>query len=98
MTAIPSSTVLAGQPGLEISLTSNRPFLPAGEILVLRIGDQQFDVSRYSDDRSTNQIIFVLTQAEFTALKQGDQVTVQYGVGGNGGIWRFGGIDKNMLK
>jgi hypothetical protein len=65
---------------------------------VLRIGDQEFDVSRYSDDGSTDEVTFVLTQAEFTSLKQGDQITVQYGDGENGKIWRFGGIDKNMLK
>jgi len=96
--AIPSSSALGDQPGVELMLNSNRPFLPAGEILVLRIGDQQFDLSRYSDDGSTNQVTFVLTQAEFASLKQGDQITAQYGDGENGKIWRFGGIDKNMLK
>ena len=90
--------VLRNQPGVEITLNSNRPFLPAGEILVLRIGDQEFDISRYSDDGSTNQVTFVLTQSEFASLKQGDQISVQYGQGDNGNGWRFGGIDKNMLK
>jgi hypothetical protein len=98
MRAIPSSAALDDQPGVEISLTSNRPFLPAGEMLVLRIGDQALDVSRYSDDGSSNQITFVLTQAEFASLKQGDQITVQYGDGGNGKGWKFGGVDKSMLK
>jgi hypothetical protein len=28
----------------------------------------------------------------------GDQISVQYGDGGNGRIWKFGGVDKNMLK
>ena len=98
MTVIPSEAVLRNQPGVEITLNSNRPFLPAGEILVLRIGDQEFDISRYSDDGSTNQVTFVLTQSEFASLKQGDQISVQYGQGDNGNGWRFGGIDKNMLK
>ena len=93
-----SSSLVGNQPGVEISLTSNRPFLPAGEMLVLRIGSQQFDVSLYSDDGLTNQITFVLTASEFSSLKQGDQITVQYGTGENGKTWRFGGIDKNMLK
>ena len=66
---------------MEITLNSNRPFLPAGEVLVLRIGDQEFDISRYSDDGSTNQVTFVLTQSEFASLKQGDQISVQYGQG-----------------
>ena len=79
MTAVPSSTLVRNQPVVELGLKSNRPFLPSGEILVLRIGDQQFDVSRYADDGSTNQLTFVLTQAEFQSLKQGDQLSVQYG-------------------
>jgi hypothetical protein len=83
---------------IELSLTSNRSFLPAGEILVLRIGDQEFDVSRYSDDGSTNGVTFVLTAAEFASLKQGDQISIQYGSGDAGKGWRFGGIDKSMLK
>jgi hypothetical protein len=98
MTVIPSEAVLRNQPGVEITLNSNRPFFPAGEILVLRIGDQEFDISRYSDDGSTNQVTFVLTQSEFASLKQGDQISVQYGQGDSGNGWRFGGIDKNMLK
>ncbi len=98
MAAIPSSSALGNQPGVEITLNSNRSFLPMGEILVLRIGEQEFDLSRYSDDGSTNGVTFVLTQAEFASLKQGDQITVQYGDGGNGRIWRFGGVDKKMLK
>jgi hypothetical protein len=96
--SVPKSTALGDQPGVELSLNSNRPFLPMGEILVLRIGAQEFDISRYAGDGSTNQITFVLTAAEFAAVKQGDQISVRYGDGANGRIWRFGGVDKNMLK
>ena len=95
---IPLSTAVGNQPAVEITLNSNRPFLPMGEILVLRIGQQEFDVSGFANDGSTNQVTFVLTQEEFASLKQGDQISVQYGDGGNGRIWRFGGVDKNMLK
>jgi hypothetical protein len=96
--AIPPSSGLGNQPAVEVTVISTRSFLPMGEILVLRIGEQEFDVSRYDADGSTNQITFVLTQAEFASLKQGDQMVVQYGDGANGRIWRFGGVDKNMLK
>jgi len=98
MTSVSSSPVLGNQSGVEITLNSNRQFLPKGEILVLRVGEQEFDLSRYSNNRSTDQVTFVLTQVEFASLKQGDQISVQYGDGGNGRIWRFGNIDKNMLK
>jgi hypothetical protein len=87
ITTVASEAALRNQPGVEISLNSNRPFLPAGEILVLRVGDQEFGVSRYSEDGSTNQVRFVLTQAQFASLKQGDQISVQYGDGGNGNGW-----------
>jgi hypothetical protein len=39
-----------------------------------------------------------MTPAEFAALKQGDQIVVQYGDDDNGKSWKFGGVDKNMLK
>jgi hypothetical protein len=48
--------------------------------------------------RSTNGVTFVLTSAEFASLKQGDQISVKYGYGKNGNGWRFGGIDKSLLK
>jgi hypothetical protein len=95
---VASSAAVGNRLTVEITLNSNRPFLPMGEILVLRIGEQAFDVSRYSSDGSTNQITFVLTQAEFASIKQGDQISIQYGDGRDGRAWRFGGVDKNMLK
>jgi len=98
LAAVASSTALGNQPGVEITLDSNRPFLPMGEMLVLHVGDQDIDVSRYAADGSTNQVTFMLTEAQFSALKQGDQIVVQYGDGGNGRIWRFGGVDKSMVK
>jgi hypothetical protein len=94
----PSSPALGNQSGVEMTLNSNRPFLPMGEMLVLMIGDKQFDVSRYAQDGSTTQLTFVMTPAEFAALKQGDQIVVQYGDDDNGKSWKFGGVDKNMLK
>jgi hypothetical protein len=73
MVATPSSPSVGNQSAVEMTLNSNRPFLPIGEMLVLTIGDQTLHVSRYSDDGSTNQITFVLTQAEFALLEQGDR-------------------------
>ena len=95
MTVIPSEAVLRNESGVAITLNSNRRFLPAGQIPVLRIGNQEFDISRYSDDGSTNQVTFVLTQSEFASLKQGDRISVEYG-GDNGNGWRFGAIDEHV--
>jgi hypothetical protein len=96
--SVASSPSLDNQGGVEITLSSNREFLPAGELLVLQIGSQQFDISRLGDDGSTNLVTFTLTTDQFASLQQGDPITVQYGDGGNGNTWNFGRIDKIMLK
>ena len=97
MKSVPASAAVGGQGGVDITLSSNRSFLPGGELLVLQIGSQQFDVSRLGGDGSTNQVTFTLTLDEFAALQQGDPITVQYGDGGNGNTWNFGHVDKTML-
>jgi hypothetical protein len=96
--SVASSPSLDSQGGVEITLSSNREFLPGGELLVLQIGSQQFDISRLGDDGSTNVVTFTLTTDEFASLQQGDPITVQYGDGANGNTWNFGHIDKTMLK
>ena len=98
MKPVSASSALSGQSGVDIRLSSNRPFLPGGELLVLQIGSQQFDVSRLGDGGSTNQVTFTLTADEFASLQQGDPISVQYGDGGNGHTWNFGHVDKTMLS
>ncbi len=83
---------------MDITFSSNRSFLPGGELLVLQIGSQQFDVSRLGDDGSINQVTFTFTSDEFASLQQGDPITVQYGDGGNGNTWNFGHVDKTILS
>lgn len=82
---------------VEIELTSNREFLPQGEMLVLRIGSQDFTLSRYPNSGETTTITFTLTSAEFARLSQGDSVNVQYGNGPTFRGWDFGQVDKMML-
>jgi hypothetical protein len=93
-----SVTFVNGQSGVEIELNSNREFLPAGEMLILRIGNTEFSASRYNASGETTTVIFTLTAAEFAGLSQGDTVTVQYGSGMGAAAWNFGHVDKNMLK
>jgi len=87
-----------GQSGVEISLSSNREFLPTGEMLILRIGNAEFSVSRYNSSGETSTVNFILTAEEFAGVSQGDEVVVQYGSGAGAAPWKFGHIDKNMLK
>jgi hypothetical protein len=85
-----------GPNGVEIELSSNREFLPQGEMLTLHIGSQEFNLSRYPGTGETNRIVFVLTSEEFAQVTQGDPVSVDYGGVANG--WNFGRVDKNMLN
>src|SRR5215471_3462064 len=82
---------------VEIELNSNREFLPQGEMLVLRIGSQEFNLSRYPVTGETTDVVFTLTADEFARVSQGDPVQVQYGSGPNMNGWNFGKVDKNML-
>ncbi len=96
--AMKSVTLANGQSGVDIQFTSNREFLPQGEMLVLKIGNSEFTNSRYPVTGETTAVTFTLTAAEFALLSQGDAVVVQYGSGAGAQAWNFGHVDKNMLK
>jgi hypothetical protein len=82
---------------VDIELNSNREFLPQGEMLVLRIGSQEFNLSRYPATGETTTVTFTLTADEWSRVSQGDPVAVQYGSGTNYNGWDFGKVDKTML-
>ena len=84
-----SSQLIPNQSGVEIELTSNREFLPKGEMLVLKVGSQEFNLSRYGEDGSTNRIIFTLTAEQWSQINTGDPVVIQYGSGGRRGLQEF---------
>ena len=65
-------------------------------MLTLRIGSQEFNLSRYPGTGETTRIVFTLTSEEFAQVTQGDPVLVEYGSGANG--WNFGKVDKSMLN
>jgi hypothetical protein len=93
-----SSQLIPNQSGVEIELTSNREFLPKSEILTLKVGLQEFTLSRYGEDGSTNRVIFTLTTEQWSQINTGDPVVVQYGSGAGADSRNFGHIDKNMLR
>jgi hypothetical protein len=98
VSAIRRASGATGDDTIEIELTSNRRFLPHGELLVLRIGRQEFDVSRYRTDGGTNRVIFTLTAAEFAQVAAGDAMSVHCGANASGNGWNFGKIDKSILR
>jgi len=93
-----SSQLIPTQSGVEIELTSNREFLPQGEMLVLKVGSQEFSLSRYGVDGSTKRLIFTLTTEQWSQVNTGDPVVIQYGSGAGADSRNFGHIDKNMLR
>jgi hypothetical protein len=95
---IKSMSVVQAQATVEIELTTNRAFLPQGELLVLVIGSREFPVSQYASASDTNTIIFALTADEFERLNTGDRVSVQYGSGVRTNAWSFGRLDRSMLR
>jgi hypothetical protein len=80
---------------VEIEVTSDQEFPARNELVVLRIGAQQFVLARYPDSGETNRLIFTLTAGEFAQTAPGDPVTVQYGRGGEARErWNFGPLVK----
>ena len=90
-------TLADGTTSVEIELTSNREMLPQGELLVLRIGEQDFSTGRYPQTGETGTVTFTLSAQEFGALQDGAPVTLQYGEGHDDAGWRFGKINKGQL-
>ncbi len=93
---VPRAGVLQGQRGVEIELYSSRAFTVRNELLVLRIGAQQFRASRYARGGDTHTVIFTLPFEAFTQAVSGDPVIVQYG-DEPANAWNFGRLDKSRL-
>ncbi len=82
----------------EVEITSSDPFIQS-DLPVLRIGDQEITISRWSETGSLNTLIFILTPEQFEKAKTGDPVAFQYGRGERNNKTRdFGNLDKGKLK
>ena len=69
-----------------------------GELLLLRIGDREFGVSRYPQTGETTGVTFTLNPEQFAQLQDGDNIRVQYGSGANRPGWSFGKLNKGQLR
>src|SRR5260370_23234400 len=58
--AVRSAGALSGKPGVEIEVSNPDGFPVRSEIVVLRVGNRQFDLSRYPDDGDIHKLIFTL--------------------------------------
>ncbi len=93
-----NTATLGADSAVEIELFSTRAFPVRDELMVLRIGEQHFFLSRYAEDGNLNTVIFLLTRDEWEQAVDGDPVVVQYGMYEAGDPWDFGLLDKQELK
>jgi len=91
---------VAGQ-RIEIEVHSTREFPVRDEIVILRVGTQEFTLSRSPADGSLHTLIFRLTPAEWAGTKTGDAVLLYFGQDDpkdTANRWVFGSLDKSKLK
>ena len=96
--SVRASPVLQGRPAVELEVQSQRAFPVRDEIAVLRIGTDEFLLSRYPDSGDTHVLIFTLTPREFAAVADGALVVVQYGRGDQTDHWELGKLTKALLQ
>lgn len=75
-------------PGVEITLTSQVPFTVMDRLPILKIGKQEFKLSRYADMAQLKKITFTLTTAQYKQLQKKGEVTII-----NGKLWKFGKLE-----
>ncbi len=85
-------------PGVEIELYSPRGFPATDARPVLRIGAQEFIISRYPDDGRLDTLIFSLPTQAFSHLQDGTPVMVYYSPGSVTHHWEFGKLNKRRLN
>lgn len=104
----PQNTISAIQTGVfrgrvlsyDITLTSSAEFPMGNAVVTLRIGSQEFLVSRYGTDGTLHTLVFSLTPAQFKSLHTGDPVVIYYSED-NAALpaaqWNFGALDLSQL-
>ena len=95
---VDSAAALAGEPGVETTLTSTTAFPVRNELAVLRIGALAVALSRYGDDGDMHTLIFTLTSEQFALTNNGDEVWLQYGMDKTTERWTFGALNKAIVN
>lgn len=85
--SVGKSYALSGQPGVEITFSSQVPFPVLDRLPTLKIGDQTFKLSRYSDMKTLKEITFTVSEAQYRSLSQSAEITIQYDK-----VWHFGSL------
>ena len=92
---VSSAKALNGKPGIEVEVSSRRPFPPLNAELLLQIGKRTFNLMEYKDG-SLNTVIFTLTTDEFDTLRNESAIYVRYEPDSQG-HWDFGYLEKKGI-
>ena len=108
--ATPPPGQAAAAAEIDLELYSSREFPILDQIVVLRIGTQDFLKSRTPDDGSLHTLIFSVPADVFDRLPDGAAMTVRFGKAEPSGLedvstaragsrlrWDFGTLDKSLL-
>lgn len=79
---------LSGKAGVEITLKSQVPFPVLNRLPILKIGDQVFKLSRYSDPVHLTELTFTLTQEQYQRIPKHAEVIIEHDK-----VWQFGRFD-----
>ena len=95
-----SQSVAVGDQDIIITLSSDIDFHVGGALLILKIGDREYDLSKFPDDGSLKEVTFKVPGADAAFLQDSDAVKLQIGKNvGSPTVWDFGalGIDGDQL-
>jgi hypothetical protein len=81
---------------LDIQVIIEHQFPAANAPVLLRIGQQTTNVSRFAKNK-LNTLIFTMTADDFAKTQDGDTITVQY-TPASQGQWDFGKLDKSKVE
>ncbi len=74
----------------EMEISSKENFKVGAQLLILKIGRQYFNLSKFPSSGETNRLIFKIPKNEFLYLPNGSSISVQYGEEGPMEIWNAG--------
>jgi hypothetical protein len=94
--AIASIKAINAGEAYEVTITSEEPFLRS-DLPVLRIGEQEFTLSRAAAPDQHYAQTFILTAQQFAQVKSGDKAAFQWGRGEGRKQLEMGTFDKSKL-
>ncbi len=88
-----SSIRVIHKAGVEIVVASQVAFPAMDRLPVLKIGGQEFKLSRYSDMNYLKELTFTLTEKQYAGLEKTADVTVE-----DGKVWKFASLAEARMQ